>query len=304
MGLFSKIAGGFTKNGSESAKYEYKKAKLESKEKAKQEKRDEKANQAQQLIDETHSVLNFTKMNFARISATIRSLDQETFALVNQIESFKGRNLSKGEKKEAEKAEEKYAENAAYLYLVRDYLTILTRLDAGLTLKDGENRLIIKMNPYFDGTMVLDHEDEEEDDSLLGGYKEMGKEFRMMFLGSRNTLGCFSLNDYVAEHYGEEIQEHKLPDIEGPLASFEACRSKPAAQTLPQIEAKPAPGITPVADGLVSCPTCHASVPAGAKFCPECGSKIETPKSAFCAQCGTSLSPGAKFCPNCGAKVG
>lgn len=77
------------------------------------------------------------------------------------------------------------------------------------------------------------------------------------------------------------------------------------------------------------CPACGKAVPEGAKFCLECGAKIEvpgsnemlcpacgkkTPKGKFCiecgaplvkkcAQCGTELAPGAKFCPECGEKV-
>lgn len=52
------------------------------------------------------------------------------------------------------------------------------------------------------------------------------------------------------------------------------------------------------------CPKCGAQVPAGSKFCPMCGEKIEVAAGEFCPQCGQKLAPGAKFCPNCGAKVG
>jgi len=49
-----------------------------------------------------------------------------------------------------------------------------------------------------------------------------------------------------------------------------------------------------------SCPQCDAPLAANAKFCPECGTKIQEKK--FCAECGASLNPGMKFCPECGAK--
>ena len=52
------------------------------------------------------------------------------------------------------------------------------------------------------------------------------------------------------------------------------------------------------------CPKCGAQVPAGAKFCPGCGEKIEAVAGGFCPQCGQKLAPGTKFCPQCGAKVG
>lgn len=48
------------------------------------------------------------------------------------------------------------------------------------------------------------------------------------------------------------------------------------------------------------CPGCHAQVPAGAKFCSQCGFSL---KDLVCS-CGATLPPGAKFCPECGKKVG
>ncbi len=79
----------------------------------------------------------------------------------------------------------------------------------------------------------------------------------------------------------------------------------------------------------VKCPKCNNDLPANAKFCFECGTKIEqikeneiicpscgnkTPKGKFCiecgyqlinkcSQCGTEIPQGAKFCPECGNKM-
>lgn len=74
------------------------------------------------------------------------------------------------------------------------------------------------------------------------------------------------------------------------------------------------------------CSNCGATIPINAKFCLECGAKIENRsntivcpnckktviKSKFCSECGFKLSTicphcgaetnGAKFCPECGAK--
>ncbi len=52
--------------------------------------------------------------------------------------------------------------------------------------------------------------------------------------------------------------------------------------------------------GGPQCPNCHAPVPPGAKFCPNCGASLA---AGFCTQCGAALPPGAKFCPQCGAPV-
>ena len=50
----------------------------------------------------------------------------------------------------------------------------------------------------------------------------------------------------------------------------------------------------------MQCPQCLFENPDQAKFCLECGAKLQ----AVCAQCGAALPPQAKFCFECGAKVG
>lgn len=59
----------------------------------------------------------------------------------------------------------------------------------------------------------------------------------------------------------------------------------------------------PAATGKVAgavCSACGAAVPAGSKFCPECGAKQNA--GAFCTSCGKEIPAGTKFCPECGAK--
>lgn len=72
----------------------------------------------------------------------------------------------------------------------------------------------------------------------------------------------------------------------------EAFRSttQPAKEEKPQQQA-----------GSAVCATCGKTVQAGAKFCPECGAKMDVKK--FCTNCGNQLPAGAKFCSNCGTKV-
>ena len=50
----------------------------------------------------------------------------------------------------------------------------------------------------------------------------------------------------------------------------------------------------------VPCVKCGANLREGAKFCSECGS---TQEKAKCSNCQYELSPGAKFCPECGTKT-
>jgi len=51
--------------------------------------------------------------------------------------------------------------------------------------------------------------------------------------------------------------------------------------------------------GSITCPSCGHRERAGAKFCTNCGAKLER----VCASCGHPLPPEAKFCDNCGAPV-
>ncbi len=48
------------------------------------------------------------------------------------------------------------------------------------------------------------------------------------------------------------------------------------------------------------CVKCGKMVPAGTKFCPECGA----PQGEACPSCGVAVSAGSKFCNECGAKLG
>ena len=49
----------------------------------------------------------------------------------------------------------------------------------------------------------------------------------------------------------------------------------------------------------MKCPSCQFENPAGAKFCNNCGSKLDMP----CLNCGTANPPGSKFCNECGQRL-
>jgi predicted amidophosphoribosyltransferase len=51
----------------------------------------------------------------------------------------------------------------------------------------------------------------------------------------------------------------------------------------------------------VTCPKCHGTVDANARFCPMCGQQLVVVNR--CLQCGVDLPVEAKFCMVCGAKV-
>jgi len=61
------------------------------------------------------------------------------------------------------------------------------------------------------------------------------------------------------------------------------------------------PGAVPAAAPTAPCPKCNAAVPAGSKFCGNCGNAMPAP--AACPKCHAAVPAGAKFCGNCGAPM-
>jgi membrane protease subunit (stomatin/prohibitin family) len=57
------------------------------------------------------------------------------------------------------------------------------------------------------------------------------------------------------------------------------------------------------AAAMVACPKCQAQTPAGSKFCGSCGAPMAQAAAAVCSKCNTPLAPGAKFCGSCGQPV-
>lgn len=81
----------------------------------------------------------------------------------------------------------------------------------------------------------------------------------------------------------------------GSMFANSMANAKDAPITTPTDQ--PAP--TPVASA--KCSKCGNSLSPNAKFCPECGEKVEEVK--FCPECGEKILPNAKFCGNCGKKL-
>jgi membrane protease subunit (stomatin/prohibitin family) len=61
---------------------------------------------------------------------------------------------------------------------------------------------------------------------------------------------------------------------------------------------KNGPPVPGAAAPTVACPACQAPVPAGSRFCPQCGKNV--PAGRFCPQCGKPAAVDAKFCAACG----
>ena len=298
MGLFGKFLGA-TKNDAKVAKYEYKKAKLESKERKKEAARNEKQGKIENVQEGAQRSLNYAKNNYASMREKVISLYNETSELINKINDLKSHRLSRDEKKQLLEAQEKAPEKLEYLYLAKDYFIFLNRLANGMALKNEQMLLLVKFGAFFDGVDVLSDEDEDVDYSLLADFKEIGRDFKEMFVSSKKQLSDFNLRDYVEEKYCDEINDLKLPEIETVLNAFEKLANKENTSKVEETTRD-----THQESGKTQeCPNCHCLLPETAKFCIKCGTKIEPQGPAFCMECGSQLRPGAKFCSKCGAKI-
>ena len=56
--------------------------------------------------------------------------------------------------------------------------------------------------------------------------------------------------------------------------------------------------------GVTECPHCHADVPAGSRFCSNCGKTLQLQaQQVACPKCGTANPADSRFCTNCGEKL-
>lgn len=114
--------------------------------------------------------------------------------------------MSFREKSDLRKAKDKANKNLEYLYLVRDFFTVLAKSASGLILKTDEFMFLNKFVPYFDGVPVLDIDEESSDDSLLGAFKEVGQELKETFVSSKKIQATLiSMNICVVIRKNQRI---------------------------------------------------------------------------------------------------
>jgi len=101
---------------------------------------------------------------------------------------------------------------------------------------------------------------------------------------------------------------HFLPNVhhlfENVVSAYSGAALGTGMVLIPQIMGPQGQAQAPAAP-LIVCPKCHAYVPATAKFCPECGTRLKPPKSAtiICPKCAHFIPASSKFCPQCGTQL-
>lgn len=87
------------------------------------------------------------------------------------------------------------------------------------------------------------------------------------------------------------IGQDKLPqDIFSFVERLTMLHGQPAMDIM-----ETAPTAAPV------CAACRSPLPAGAKFCPSCGTLVRAKRT--CPVCGVEVGEGARFCADCGTKL-
>jgi membrane protease subunit (stomatin/prohibitin family)/ribosomal protein L32 len=111
--------------------------------------------------------------------------------------------------------------------------------------------------------------------------------------GSPAALGARSVGQTSVEGFFKPGSESK-PES-GPSAA--------AAATTTATATTATASTTATATAAAKCPKCGAELPENAKFCLECGEKVEaTPSGVKCPNCG-EMTPSGKFCLHCGSPL-
>jgi membrane protease subunit (stomatin/prohibitin family) len=120
-------------------------------------------------------------------------------------------------------------------------------------------------------------------------------------LDKRTSMGIVGDMRQYAQYQAataiEKAAEHGGSGASGLELGAGLAMGQQMAQTLQGAPAA-GPAAAPAAPATAPCPGCGHAVTVGARFCPECGTKVG---AAACVQCGAEIAAGVRFCSACGA---
>lgn len=136
----------------------------------------------------------------------------------------------------------------------------------------------VRMSSSYDEDIDEDENSSEDDDSLLGAFKEVGEEFK-------------DVGIELADAFGIKLKKkNKSKKTDNGKANVKT------ATILPHQGIK--------------CATCGKVLGAGSRFCPACGASVRAKESEkiaqqgrICPVCGKKLDPSLRFCTECGTDL-
>lgn len=132
----------------------------------------------------------------------------------------------------------------------------------------------------------------------MGLFSFSGRKKRSIFHGGDYYGGAYLRSS--SRRYYDPRYAHTRPSMGQTLinAAGAALGGAVGAGVATNMAGKESQGVAGSSAGAITCPRCASTVPAGSKFCLECGNEIG---GGFCGQCGAAVVPGARFCGQCGA---
>lgn len=108
---------------------------------------------------------------------------------------------------------------------------------------------------------------------------------------------AFSMGDMMKNSVNASMEA-----VQGQPAAGQSVAGQPAAPVESGMSAQPAEASLAGQGDGITCVKCGAVLPKDAKFCFQCGEKVEVPQKIFCSNCGTEMQPEANFCTKCGTR--
>lgn len=134
------------------------------------------------------------------------------------------------------------------------------------------------MSSSYDGDIDEDDNSSEDDDSLLGAFKEVGEEFK-------------DVGIELADAFGIKLKKKKKKEKN---AGNQNNRIPTTVASRPEIK----------------CPSCGSMIGAGSQFCSSYGYSLAAkpvsrpiPQENICPSCGKRLDSTLQFCTECGTPI-
>lgn len=232
------------------AKYEYKTQKLKANEEKIERKEALKKQKHEEIVKRALISVDVVGSDIKRVKAFINDF---TNTIAKDIEAMN--SCSSNSKKGSIKKQ--IIQNLKYLYLSSDFFTYAIKLKKEYPFEKWEYDFITTFPKFFNGTMLLN----EDDSSFLSDFKETVGLFKETFSGK----GFESPYDKLLSPNKENIESLKVINLSDVIKVFEQFYNNKEEIN------------------VESADKTHSK-----KFCPQCGTKLET-DSKFCPQCGFKL---------------